>query len=113
MIVMMTIMVMKEAHMDDHVLQARRDWSVAEAKARLSEVMERAEHDGPQAITRNGKLKAYLVAAEDFHAVTEAAGARRETAPFGLATYLRNSPLFGADLDVVRDAGERALVVFD
>jgi hypothetical protein len=91
---MMTIMVMKEAHMDDHVLQARRDWSVAEAKARLSEVMERAEHDGPQAIT-------------------EAAGARRETAPFGLATYLRNSPLFGADLDVVRDAGERALVVFD
>ncbi|MEA2582138.1 MAG: Antitoxin Phd YefM, type toxin-antitoxin system, partial [Thermomicrobiales bacterium] len=36
-------------------------WAVAEAKARLSEVIARAAEDGPQAITRNGRRVAVVV----------------------------------------------------
>jgi Antitoxin Phd_YefM, type II toxin-antitoxin system len=45
----MTKMTMK-SHADDHAM-----WSVAEAKARFSEMIERALTDGPQTITRKGK----------------------------------------------------------
>jgi prevent-host-death family protein len=89
------------------------EWSVAEAKARLSEMMERAEHGGPQAITRNGKLKAYVVAAHELHAFKAAANEGLKSHPFGLATLLRSSPLFGADLDLARDPGERPIVIFE
>ena len=40
------------------------NWSVANAKARFSEVIERALHDGPQHITRHGK-PAVVVVPED------------------------------------------------
>lgn len=39
-------------------------WSVAEAKARLSEVIERARTQGPQHVTRNGKDAVVVVSAE-------------------------------------------------
>lgn len=32
-------------------------WTVAEAKAKLSEVIERAQKEGPQVITRNGRKR--------------------------------------------------------
>jgi prevent-host-death family protein len=38
-------------------------WTVAEAKAKLSEVIERAQSAGPQAITRNGRKAVVVVAA--------------------------------------------------
>lgn len=42
----------------------RATWSVAEAKAKFSEVVERALHEGPQHVTRNGR-KAIVVVSED------------------------------------------------
>ncbi len=39
-------------------------WSVAEAKAKLSEVIERARTEGPQHVTRNGKDAVVVVSAE-------------------------------------------------
>ncbi|HUA33430.1 MAG TPA: type II toxin-antitoxin system Phd/YefM family antitoxin [Candidatus Binataceae bacterium] len=41
-------------------------WQVQQAKARFSEMVERAIKDGPQTITRHGKPVAVLVRAEDF-----------------------------------------------
>ena len=41
-------------------------WSVAEAKAKLSEVIEKAMAGEPQAITRNGKPAVVVVAAEQW-----------------------------------------------
>src|SRR5262249_22972750 len=38
-------------------------WSVAQAKARLSEVIERALKEGPQEITRNGRPAVVVVVA--------------------------------------------------
>ena len=40
-------------------------WTVAEAKAKFSEVIERAQSQGPQTITRNGRKTAVVVAAEE------------------------------------------------
>ncbi|MFZ0419954.1 MAG: type II toxin-antitoxin system Phd/YefM family antitoxin [Candidatus Sulfotelmatobacter sp.] len=39
-------------------------WTVAEAKAKFSEIIERAMSEGPQTITRNGRTAAVVVGAE-------------------------------------------------
>ena len=69
-------------------------WTVANAKARFSELIDKAKSDGPQIVTRNGKPAAVLVSAEEWE---------KKTAPKGtLLEFLRNSPLRGADLDLSR-----------
>ena len=68
-------------------------WSLALAKARLSEVVDRAQA-GPQTITRNGKPSAVVVSAEEWARKT----VRRGT----LAEFLLASPLRGADLELER-----------
>lgn len=67
--------------------------TVAGAKARLSEVIERAQ-SAPQTITRNGKPGVVVVSAEEWQLKT----VRRGT----LAEFLMDSPLRGADLDIER-----------
>ena len=80
-------------------------WTVADAKARLSEVIERAKGE-PQVITRNGKPSAIVVSVEEW---------ARETARKGtLAEFLLNSPLRGAELDLERlGDGPRDLLDFE
>ena len=67
-------------------------WTVARAKARLSEVIERAQSLA-QIITRNGK-PSVVVSAEEWRRKTERKGT--------LAQFLLDSPLRGADLDLER-----------
>ncbi|SFK59091.1 type II toxin-antitoxin system Phd/YefM family antitoxin [Methylocapsa palsarum] len=73
-------------------------WPLASAKARLSEVVERAQAS-PQVITRNGKPTAVIVSAEEW--------ARKGVRKGTLAEFLLASPLRGADLDIerLRDPG--------
>ena len=68
-------------------------WTVAGAKARLSEVIERAQTD-PQIITRHGKPSVVVVSAEEWARKT----ARKGT----LVEFLMTSPLRDADLDLER-----------
>jgi len=99
----MTIMVIREAvaMMDiahDHT------WSVAEAKARLSELLDHALNDGPQAITRRGREVAVVVSTEEWH--------RKMSRSGSLAEFLAESPLRGSDLEVERvDAPARDAVL--
>lgn len=74
------------AHESDH-------WTVAGAKARLSEVIERAQTD-PQVITRHGKPSVVMVSAEEW--------ARKTVRKGTLAEFLMASPLRDADLDLDR-----------
>lgn len=60
-------------------------WTVAEAKARLSEVIERAQSGGPQTITRNGRTAVIVVDAKEWERKTRRAG--------NLAEFFANSPL--------------------
>lgn len=73
------------------------NWTVAGAKAKLSEVMERAQL-APQTITRNGRPSVVVVSAEEWQKKT----ARRGS----LAEFLLASPLRGADLDLERQNDE-------
>ena len=45
-------------------------WQLQEAKARLSEVIEKARTDGPQIITLDGVDQAAVLSIEDFQALT-------------------------------------------
>lgn len=74
-----------------------KSWTVATAKAKLSEVIDRAQST-PQTITRNGKPSAVVVSVEEWQRKT----ARKGT----LAEFLLTSPLRGADLDLERQHDE-------
>jgi prevent-host-death family protein len=50
-------------------LSAMDVWKLQDAKARFSEVVERALHDGPQIVTRHGENAVVIVAYRDFLAV--------------------------------------------
>jgi prevent-host-death family protein len=67
---------------------------VADAKARLSEVIDKAHREGPQTITKNGRTTAVVVSIEEWERKTARTGS--------LAEFLLASPLRGADLDVER-----------
>ena len=68
-------------------------WTLASAKARFSEVVDRAQA-GPQTITRNGKPSAVIVSAEEW--------ARKTVRKGTLAEFLMASPLRDVDLDLER-----------
>jgi prevent-host-death family protein len=68
-------------------------WTLAVAKARLSEVVDRAQA-GPKTITRNGKPSAVVVSAEEW--------ARKTVRKGTLAEFLLASPLRGSDLELER-----------
>lgn len=74
-------------------------WTVAQAKARLSEVIEKARHEGPQAITRNGKSAVVVVDA----ALWERTQKRERRGSF--ADFLQGSPLRGSGLEIERLKG--------
>lgn len=70
------------------------DWTVAQAKAKLSEVIETAQAQGPQTITRNGRKAAVVVSVEEWERKTKRKGT--------LAEFLANSPLRGSGIDLER-----------
>jgi prevent-host-death family protein len=76
------------------------NWTVADAKARLSEVVEKARRDGPQIITKNGRSTAVLVSIEEWERKIARSGS--------LAEFLLDSPLRGAGLDLDRSKDEAA-----
>jgi prevent-host-death family protein len=69
-------------------------WTVAAAKARLSEVIDRALIDGPQTITRNGRLAVVVVSAEEWERKTKRKG--------NLAEFFAASPLRDSGLEIER-----------
>jgi prevent-host-death family protein len=69
-------------------------WTVGEARAKFSEVIEKARSLGPQTITRNGRKAAVIVAAEVWE---------RKTKPKGnLAEFFASSPLRNSGLRIDR-----------
>ena len=74
--------------MDEHI------WTVAEAKAKFSEVIEQAQARGPQTITRNGRQAVVVVSAVEW--------ARKAKRTGNLADFFATSPLRGSKLKVRR-----------
>ncbi|HKU96767.1 MAG TPA: type II toxin-antitoxin system Phd/YefM family antitoxin [Vineibacter sp.] len=69
-------------------------WTVAEAKAKLSEVVDNARTKGPQTITKNGRKAVVVVSAEEWE--------RKTHRPGNLAEFFAESPLRGSGLKVAR-----------
>jgi prevent-host-death family protein len=69
-------------------------WTVAEAKAKFSEVIKRAMADGPQSITRNGRTAAVIVGADEWQRKTKRVG--------NLAEFFAQSPLRESGLKIRR-----------
>ncbi|MBA2414895.1 MAG: type II toxin-antitoxin system prevent-host-death family antitoxin [Geodermatophilaceae bacterium] len=46
-------------------------WQLQEAKQRFSELVRKAESEGPQVVTRNGREVVVVVSAEEFHRTRE------------------------------------------
>ena len=77
--------------------QSRRndqEWPVAEAKARFSEMIDRALSEGPQTITRSGRRTVIVVSAEEWERRTRRQGS--------LADFFASSPLRGSELQIER-----------
>jgi prevent-host-death family protein len=73
-------------------------WPVVEAKARFSELMDRAINEGPQTVTRKGRAAVVVVAAEEW--------ARKVKRNGSLAEFLLRSPLRDSGLDLDRLSDE-------
>ena len=74
-----------------------QSWTVAEAKAKFSEIIERARAEGPQTITRNGHTAAVVVGAEEWKQKTKRVG--------NLAEFFAESPLRESGLKLRRLKG--------
>ncbi|HUZ12995.1 MAG TPA: type II toxin-antitoxin system Phd/YefM family antitoxin [Caulobacteraceae bacterium] len=70
-------------------------WSLAEAKAKFSEVVEKARTEGPQRVTRNGRDAVVVVSAPEWEKRTQTARTLYE--------FLERSPLKGSGLKLERD----------
>ena len=67
-------------------------WSVADAKAKFSEVVEKAKSEGPQTITRNGRKAAVIVSVEEWERKTKRKGT--------LGDFFAASPLVGSGIKI-------------
>jgi prevent-host-death family protein len=74
--------------------QDAKAWTLADAKAHLSEVVERALKKGPQIITRHGRKAVVVVAAEEWERKTQRQGT--------LADFFAASPLRDSGLEIER-----------
>ncbi|MGA9665384.1 MAG: type II toxin-antitoxin system Phd/YefM family antitoxin [Gallionella sp.] len=72
-----------------------RTWQLQEAKAKFSEVVKRAQSQGPQNITVHGEPVAVLLSRRDYLKLTHPKPS--------LVELLRASPLVGSDLKISRE----------
>ena len=69
-------------------------WTVAEAKAKFSELLDKANSEGPQKITKHGRTTAVVVAAAEW--------GRKAGRKGNLAEFMASSPLRGSGLKIRR-----------
>ncbi len=69
-------------------------WQIQKAKNHFSDLVRRAEEQGPQAITRHGKDAAVLLSMKDYQNLMR----KQES----LTEFFRRSPLKGVELDLER-----------
>jgi prevent-host-death family protein len=71
-------------------------WTLAEAKARFSEVVDRAQRGGAQTVTRHGTPAAVVMSVEEYE--------RLRTAQRSFKEFLLSAPFEKLDLDGPRHA---------
>jgi antitoxin Phd len=74
-----------------------RSWQLQDAKAQFSELFRRAQAEGPQYVTRQGKDAVVVLTAEEFERLTT-----RARQPQNLVQFFAESPLAGLDINLER-----------
>jgi len=74
-----------------------RRWQLQEAKNKLSEVVSRAQKEGPQTITVRGKEVAVVISLADYRKASSA-----DQQEESLLDFFRRSPLWGSGIDIKR-----------
>jgi len=75
----------------------RQSWTIAEARAKFSELIEKAQSDGPQIITRSGRTVVVVIAADEWEKKTKRNG--------NLAEFFAASPLRTSGVKIKRLPG--------
>ncbi len=70
-------------------------WQLQEAKARLSEVIKKAKEEGPQSITVHGSPTAVVISSKEYERLKHPQGS--------FVKFMRQSPLYGIDLNLKRE----------
>lgn len=70
-------------------------WQLQEAKNKFSNLVERAQHEGPQVVTKHGKEAVVVLSAEDYRKLAKP--------KVNLFKFIQKSPLGGENLDIARD----------
>ena len=70
-------------------------WPLQDAKARLSELVKKAQQYGPQYISVRGDPAVVVISQKEYELLT--------TPTISLVDFFRESPLVGTDLDLSRD----------
>lgn len=83
-------------------MKSRAAWPVADAKARLSELIENAIAAGPQTITRNGRPAAVVVSVAEW--------TRKSRRKGNLAEFLARSPLRASGIKTPRAKDDPRIV---
>lgn len=76
-------------------MSAAHQWPVQDAKARFSEVVKKAENEGPQIISVRGKPTVVIISQKEYIALI--------TPCESLVAFFQNSPLKGVRLNVKRN----------
>jgi antitoxin Phd len=72
------------------------EWQLQEAKNKFSEVVNRAQSSGPQAITKHGKKTAVVLSFQNYQRIKKRQGG-------DLVEFFRRSPITGMDFKRTRD----------
>ena len=70
-------------------------WQLQEAKNKFSKLVEKAQREGPQFVTKHGKESVVVLSAEEYHKIA--------TPKSNLFHFMQNSPLHEISIDIERD----------
>jgi prevent-host-death family protein len=72
-----------------------KSWQLQDAKNKFSNLVEKAQREGPQVVTKHGKESVVVLSVRDYQRLTRP--------KIDLISFLRQSPLAASGLVIVRD----------
>lgn len=72
-----------------------KTWQLQEAKSKFSKLVDEAQKDGPQIVTKHGDKAVVVIDFEEYKKLTQQ--------DEGIVSFFRNSPLAGVELGLERD----------
>jgi len=72
-----------------------RTWQLQEAKNKFSKLVEKAQHEGPQFVTKHGKESVVVLSADEYKKIIKPKS--------NLVQFIQTSPLSKTPIDTERD----------